>query len=85
MVFVALAALDFAVFRAALDDSPKTGGHLAWGTMPMAIVLAIGLFIGYRHHGSRPFLLGFESFGVMAGPLSSWCLAFGIEAVDPYV
>ena len=63
IVFVALSALNFAVLRAAGN---ATGALLALGAMPMATVLAIGLIVGYRRHGSRPFLLGFESFGAMA-------------------
>ena len=66
IVFVALAALNFAVFRAAVDAHSITGILLALGAMPMATVLAIGLIIGYRRNGSRPFLLGFESFGAVA-------------------
>jgi len=56
MVFVALAALNFAAFRAAVDAHSITGILLALGAMPTATVLAIGLIIGYRRHGSRPFL-----------------------------
>ena len=32
----------------------------------MANVLAVGILIGQRRPGSRPFLLGFEAFGAMA-------------------
>jgi hypothetical protein len=46
MVFVALAALNFAVYRAAVDAHSITGVLLALGAMPMATVLAIGLIIG---------------------------------------
>ena len=36
------------------------------GALPMANVLAVGILIGQRRPGSRPFLLGFEAFGAMA-------------------
>ena len=36
------------------------------GALPMANVLAVGMLIGQRRPGSRPFLLGFEVFGAMA-------------------
>jgi hypothetical protein len=85
MVFVALAALNFAVFRAAGDAHSKTGVLLALGAMPMASVLAIGLIIGYRRHGSRPFLLGFESFGAMALALfAAAVVLFGGKMLESY-
>jgi hypothetical protein len=59
MVVVALAALNFAVFRAAGNARSVL---LALGAMPMATVLTIGLIIAYQRHESRPFLRGFESF-----------------------
>ena len=39
---------------------------LVLGALPMANVLAVGILIGQRRPGSRPFLLGFEAFGAMA-------------------
>jgi hypothetical protein len=85
MVFVAVAALNLTVFRAA-EDLPFNTSALLVGAMPMASVLAIGLIFGYRWHGSRPFLLGFESFGLMALAffvvLAVW---FYHETVGPYV
>ena len=39
---------------------------LILGALPMANVLAVGILIGQRRPGSRPFLLGFEAFGAMA-------------------
>jgi hypothetical protein len=66
MVFVVLAALNFTALRAALDAPSPTSELLALGAMPMATVLTMGLLIGHRRHVSRPFLLGFESFGIMA-------------------
>jgi hypothetical protein len=35
----------------------------------MANVLAVGMLIGQRRPGSRPFLMGFETFGTMASAL----------------
>jgi hypothetical protein len=85
MVVVALAALNFAVFRAAVDAHTKIGVLLALGAMPMASVLAIGLIIGYRRHGSRPFLLGFESFGAMALALfAALVVLFGEKVLESY-
>jgi hypothetical protein len=86
MVFVALAALNFAALRAAEDAHSVTGVLLALGAMPMATVLAIGLIIGYRRHGSRPFLLGFESFGAVALALFAVLAAsFGEKMLDSYI
>ena len=85
MVFVALAALNFAVFRSAGDAHSKTGVLLALGAIPMASVLAIGLIIGYRRHGSRPFLPGFESFGAMALALfAAAAVLFGGKMLESY-
>jgi hypothetical protein len=85
MVLVALVALNFTVLRAALDSPSATSELLSVGAMPMATVLAIGLIIGYQHHGSRPFLLGFVSFGAMALALFVVLAAcFGEEVVLPY-
>jgi hypothetical protein len=86
IVFVALAALNFAVFRTAGDAHSITGVLLASGAMPMATVLAIGLIIGYRRHGSRPFLLGFESFGAMALALFAiLAVCFGENLLESYI
>ena len=79
MVFVAVAAVNIAAVRGAADAHSITGALLALGAMPMAIVLAIGLLIGYRRHGSRPFLLGFESFGAIALALFTVLAAFFTE------
>jgi hypothetical protein len=64
MVGVAIAALDFAAIREMLDS--PTVSFLVLGTLPMANVLAVGMLVGQRRPGSRPFLLGFEVFGAMA-------------------
>jgi hypothetical protein len=91
MVAVAIAAFDFAAIRAllphhgsALDDQRRM--CLLLGALPMANALAVGMLIGQRRPGRRPFLMGFEVFGAMA-------LAFFIvlatlfprEVVWPYI
>ena len=101
MVAVAVAALNFGAIRAwsqlriGHGLGPKgrivsyinnTVDELVIGALPMANVLVIGLLLGQRHSASRPFLLGFETFGVAA-------LAFFVvlayfyteEVVQPYV
>ena len=67
MVAVAIAALDFAAIGAILGSGTGDFGiFLLLGALPMANVLAVGILIGQRRPGSRPFLLGFEAFGAMA-------------------
>ena len=66
MVAIAIAALDFTAIRMASDRIIPSGELLELGALPMANVLAVGLLIGQRRRGSRPFLLGFEAFGAMA-------------------
>jgi hypothetical protein len=86
MVFVAIAALNFTAIRAVLDHSGPTSELLGLGVLPMANVLAVGLLIGRWRRGSRPFLLGFETFGAAALALYvvlTSCLRD--EVVIPYV
>ena len=86
MGFDALAALNFALLRAALDGNSLFLELMALGAMPMATVLAIGLIIGCQRHESRPFLLGFESFGAVALALFAVLAAsFGEKMLDPYI
>src|SRR5689334_2215766 len=66
MVLVAVAALNFATIRALLGFHSPEGELLVLGALPMANILAAGLLIGRRYHGSRRFLLGFEAFGAIA-------------------
>jgi hypothetical protein len=66
MVTVAIAAFEFMVIRRLVDYRTPTGDFLLVGALPMANVLAIGILVGQRRPGSRPFLLGFEAFGAMA-------------------
>jgi hypothetical protein len=68
----ALAAFDFTMAVAWIDRRNPTGDLLLVGAMPMANVLAVGVLIGLRRVGSRPFLWGFEVFGVVA--LASYVL-----------
>ena len=90
MVAVAIAALDFAAIRAllarhanVLDD--QRGILLLLGALPMANVLAVGMLIGQRRPGSRPFLLGFEVFGAMAlAFFIALATCFSREVVVPY-
>ena len=86
MVFIALAALDFQVIRAMPEIGPPTSELLVLGALPMANVLTVGLLIGQRRPGSRPFLLGFEAFGVMALALYVALVSFSPQTVvNPYL
>jgi len=85
MIFIALAALNFAAVRAALDGFGLIGELLALGFIPMASILAIGLLIGFLRRGSRPYLLGFELFGAIASVLYVLLVIFyGNETLRPY-
>jgi hypothetical protein len=73
MALVALVALNFAAYRACYYTYWTNDG--AWfnqldvlftGAIPMANVLIVGLLVALRHRDSRPFLLGFETFGLIA-------------------
>jgi len=71
MIFVAFAAVDFAVIRAVIgSSSPKLatefGALLLLGALPMANVLAVSVLIARRRPGSQPFLMGFLAFGMIA-------------------
>jgi hypothetical protein len=85
MIFVAIAALNFAVIRVVMEHSGPVGELMAMGVLPMANVLAVGLLIGKKRRGSRPFLLGFEAFGVMASALYIALAVFSRQAVIPYL
>jgi hypothetical protein len=65
MALIAIAAFDFTVIRRLVDYRTPTGDLLLVGAMPMANVLAVGMLIVQRRPGWRPFLLGFEAFGVV--------------------
>jgi hypothetical protein len=84
MVAVAIAALDFGAIRAVLSY-PEVG-LVGLGALPMANVLVIGNLFGQHRPGSRPFLLGFEAFGVMALILFfGLAICFPREVVMPYL
>jgi hypothetical protein len=91
MVAVAIAALDFGAIRAFLGHrtnvlDEQRGILLLMGALPMANDLAVGMLIGQRHPGRRPFLMGFEAFGAMALAFfiaSATC--FPREVVMPYL
>jgi hypothetical protein len=86
MVFVAVAAINFAAVRLELDHHTKFGEMLVMGAMPMASVLAVGLLFGLRRPDRRSFLFGFTLFGAMALVFSVILIVFFGEAtVYPYV
>jgi hypothetical protein len=64
MAVIGIVAIDFAAIRAMLGY-PELGLFVL-GVVPMANALAVGILIGQQRPGSRPFLIGFEAFGVMA-------------------
>jgi hypothetical protein len=66
MVVTAIAALNLGAIRAVSDHCGPLGYFVALGAVPMANVLALGLLVGWRHPGSRRFLVGFETFGALA-------------------
>ena len=66
MLFVAVAAINFAGVRAALGSRGPTHGLLAIGALPVASVLAMGLLAGRRRPDRHAFLLGFTTFGAVA-------------------
>jgi hypothetical protein len=66
MVVVVIVALNLVAIRALLGFRSLLGELLILGALPMANVLAVGLLIGRRRPGNRPFLLGFVPFGAMA-------------------
>ena len=66
MVAVAIFAIDFTVMRALLDPPSRLREELLFGALPMANVLGVGLLVAQQRQRSRPFLLGFELFGVIA-------------------
>jgi hypothetical protein len=67
MVAVAVAAINFGAIRGILEiDIPDKGMLWVVGALPMVNILAAGLLIALRRPRSRPFLLGFETFGALA-------------------
>jgi hypothetical protein len=86
MVAVAIAAFDFTLIRRLLDYRTPAGDFLLVGAVPMANVLAIGMLVGQRRPGWRPFLLGFVAFGAMAlAVFVAGAIFFTDELVMPYL
>lgn len=86
MLAIAIAALDLEATRGGLESNSHAGEILVLGALPMVNVLAVGLLIGYRRRGSRPFFLGFEAFGAMALVLYVVLAScFRAEVVNPYL
>jgi len=86
MVAVAIAALDFGAIRAmSVFDNQQKSDLSVGGALPMANVLAVGLLIGRRRPGNRPFLLGFEAFGVMALAVYVALVSFSPQTMHPYL
>jgi hypothetical protein len=90
MVVIAVVALNLTAMRAVSDIRSHTNNHgvaiLALGVLPMANILAVGLLIGRRQRGSRPFLLGFEAFGAAALVVYLALVGFFAEgSVMPYL
>jgi hypothetical protein len=86
MVFVAVAAINFAAVRAVLVNPGPISEALVIGALPMASVLAVGLLFGRGRPDRRPFLLGFTSFGAAA--LTAYVIQavfFADATVMPYL
>jgi hypothetical protein len=66
MVAIAIIALDFGATRSLLEFNSLAADSLLLGALPMANVLVVSILVGRWLPGSRPFLLGFETFGAMA-------------------
>jgi hypothetical protein len=93
MVFVAIAALNFWVFRICYYDLWTNDAATAnkidvlyTGSIPMANILMLGILISLWRRGSRPFLLGFEILGAAALVVYiTICILYCHEMVRPYL
>jgi hypothetical protein len=86
MLAIAITALDFWAIRACFDLYGSWAELLLLGALPMANVLAVGLLVAQQRPKSRPFLLGFETFGAAALALFAvLVICFRRETVTPYV
>jgi hypothetical protein len=72
MAFIAVVALELWAMRAIVRFNSRDM-NLAWLVQIVGVacqgvltVLAIGLLVGYRWRAIRPFLVGFEAFGIAA-------------------
>jgi hypothetical protein len=81
MVAVAVAALNFGAIRAIFAGTGQMGLSWVVGTLPMANVLAVGLFIAQQRPRYYPLLLGFEAFGAMALAFYSVWASYDFEVV----
>jgi hypothetical protein len=67
MVAIAIAAINFGAVRELLGPrAVEAAAFLLLGALPMANVLIVGLLIARQRPRSRPFLLGFEAFGLLS-------------------
>lgn len=66
MLIIALAGLNFGAIRAVSDPGRTSLFLLCLVVLPMANILAGGLLVAILRPRSRPFLRGFELFGMMA-------------------
>jgi hypothetical protein len=68
MTLIAIAAFDIGAVRMLFDQRTDhlLNGRLVFGALPMASVLAVSFLTARQHPANRPFLLGFEAFGIMA-------------------
>jgi hypothetical protein len=86
MVAVVIAAINFGALRAMMDERGDETVLPRLGMLPMVTILAVGLLIGWRHPGSRAFLLGFETFGASAMVLYVvMAISTGDEILEPYL
>ena len=86
MFAFAIAALDFGAIQACFDSYGQWAELLLLGALPIANVLAVGLLVAQQRPKSRPFLLGFETFGAAALALFAvLVICFRRETVTPYV
>jgi hypothetical protein len=66
MLIVVIAALDFSVIRAELENDSPVGGRLLLFALPMANALAIALLMGRIFPDDRSFIVGFVVCGAIA-------------------
>ncbi len=66
MLIIAIAGLNFGAIRAVSNPERRSLFLLCLVVLPMANILAGGLLLAILRPRSRPFLRGFELFGLMA-------------------
>jgi hypothetical protein len=89
MIFIAIVALELAVLRAMMRFS-SLSFTTTWQVQMVGVacqgvltVLALGLLVGYRRRASRPFLVGFEAFGIAALILYIACVVSFSQELIP--